>query len=182
MVLGTTRSPKLPSKPLIHPSCPAARSVVDLQVHHRKERPREFSRLVHPHSLLVHIASSLYCLSRTSEAETTQINYSFPRKRFASSLPGFHRVRRTHWSCISPLSLSLCFEHLCSTELSSKKKKRCDFLFLFMNFCITFQETGMGILDPAHKFECGITFASKVHFWPSSHVPLEFLINSGFMV
>jgi hypothetical protein len=103
MVLGTTRSPKLPSKPLIHPSCPAARSVVDLQVHHL----REFSRLVHPHSLLVHIASALYCLSRTSEAETTQINFSFPRKRFASSLPGFHRVRRTHRSCISSLSLSL---------------------------------------------------------------------------
>jgi hypothetical protein len=140
---------------------------------------------VRPYSLLVHIASSLCCLSRTSEAETTQINYSFPRKRFASSLPGFHRVRRTHRSCISSLSVSVSlsrFEHLCSTELSSKKKKRCDFLFLFMNLCITFQETGMRILDPAHKFECGITFASKVHFWPSSHVPLEFLINSGFMV
>jgi len=80
------------------------------------------------------------------------------------------------------LSLSRCFEHLCSTELSSKKKKRCEFLFLFMNLCIIFQETGMRILDPAHKFECGITFASEVHFWPSSHVPLEFLINSGFMV
>ncbi len=107
MVLGTTRSPKLPSKPLIHPSCPAARSAVDLQEHHMKERPHEFSRLVHPHSLLVHIASSLYCLSRTSEAETTQINHSFPRKRFASSLPEFHRVRRTHRSCISSLSPSL---------------------------------------------------------------------------